>query len=247
MGLVVEEVRVVDDLLHAYRDLVGHEARLAEALAPEGLRLRASVAEQWPVVHDHLQLYARGLGRGGVLVLAGAPDAGSRLTGIPFTGPREARERLGLDAPGDAASPAGAAFWAALGEAPPSAVFNVAHLAHAVPFDVPPHAALRDAARRHVLGLLAILRPQAVVPVGALALRTLGHALGQRDLADLAQAPEAAWLARWPPGTPPLRAPGADVPLRPPFRVRLLPVPDLAGGHAAAAGYAVQRLLERIL
>jgi len=247
VDLVAQEADVVEDLLLAYRALFPAEARLAESLAREGKRLRTSVADQWPALHDHLQLYARGLTRAGVLVLAGAPDEGSRLTGIPFTGPREARERLGLDVvAGDAASPAGAAFWRAAGDAPLPALFGVAHLGHAIPFDAEPAPAVREEAAKHVLGLLALLRPQAVIAVGPDALATLGQAIGQRDLLDLARSPEAAWLERWPPGTPLLRQPRAEAPTRPPFRFRLAPIPSLAGPHSASASDALRSLLNAL-
>ncbi|MEA3202017.1 MAG: hypothetical protein QOE90_3445 [Thermoplasmata archaeon] len=236
MDAVIAQTGVVEDVLVAYRDLVGVEARLAEKLGRQGVRIGASVADQWPLVHDFLQLYARGLARAGALVLAGSPDAGSRATGIPFTGPREARERLGLQIEGETSSPS-ARWWDAAAAAPPAALFSVAHLAHANPFDLAPMPAVRDAAATHLTRLLSLLRPQAVVTVGAEALAALGHALGQRDLVDLARAPEDAWLARWPPATPLLRHPLAEVAQRPPFRVRVVPVPALDGpnGHAAEA------------
>ena len=243
MGTVVAQGGVQQGLLQRYRDLVPAEARLGETLAREGLRIGASVVEQWPVVHDHLQLYARGFSRAGLLVLAGAPDEGSRRTGIPFTGPAEARARLGLDVPGDLASPAGAVFWDAVGDAPPEVLFGAIHLAHACPFDAPAHEAVRDAAAKHLLGLLDLARPQAVVALGADALAALAQATGERDLAGLARAPESAWLERWPAGTRLLRLPFAEVPARPPFRTRVAPLPSLAGPHARASGQALASLL----
>jgi uracil-DNA glycosylase len=238
VSVVARSVSIVEDLLHAHRDLFGAEAKLAEALARKGLRMGASVAAQWPVLHDHLQLYARDLGRAGVLVLTGAPDAGSRHTGIPFVGPADARTRLGLDATGDAVSPSGAAFWEAVRDVPLEALFGTLHLAHANPFDAPDDSVVHEAANHHLLGLLDVLRPQAVVTVGAPALAALGSVLVERDLSDLAHSPEAAWVERWPPGTPLLRRPTTEAPLKPPFRFRLVVLPALDGplAHEACAG-----------
>lgn len=243
MVLVAGEASIAEEVLLAYRDLVGAEARLADALAPRGISFRASVANQWPVIHDHLQIYGRGLGRAGLLVLAGAPDAGSRMTGIPFTGPREAREHLELEVAGDASSPAGETFWRAVAELPLDPLFGVAHLAHAIPFDVEDAPEVREASRAHLTRLLALMRPQGVVAVGPAALAALGHALGQPDLVALGHAPEDAWASRWPPGTSLLRYPVAEVPLHPPFRVRVVPLPSLDGPHADLAATSMQRLL----
>ena len=243
MGMA--SVSVGDDLVRAYRDLVPDEARLAEALGRRGLSLRSSVVDRWPVLHDHLHLYARGLGPAGMLVLGGALDAGTRATGIPFTGAPEARRWLGLDARVAVASPSGAAFWRAVqqargphADAPLEAFFGTVHLAHALPFDAPPGAPeAEDAARAHVLRLLRGLRPQAVVAVGAGALGVLGRALGSPDLQDLADAGDAAFATRWPPGTPLHAHPYAEVGGPRPFRVRVVPAAALDGAHAAQ-GYA---------
>lgn len=243
MGVVTGASSILPDLLQSHQGLLGAEAALGEALAREGLRIGASVAHQWPLVHDHLQLYARGAGRAGLLVLAGAPDEGSRRTGIPFMGPLDARERLGLDADGAARSPAAPAFWQAVGDAPLEALFGAAILAHANPFDAPDHAAVREAAARHVLRTLETTRPQAVVTVGAAALATLGRALALRDLEDLARAPEASWLARWPEGTRLTAYPRAEVRARPPFRANVVPLPDLAGPLAGPASRALACLM----
>lgn len=243
VGVSASGLSALPGMLQAYRDLVGDEARLADALRADGLRIGASVVAQWPVVHDHLQLFARGFGRAGLLVLAGAPDDASRHTGLPFLGPRDARERLGLDVEGDASSPGASAFWDVVGEAPLEALYGAVHVAHACPFDAPDHVATRRAAAKHVLTLLDVARPQAVVALGARALGTLADALGDRDLAGLARAPEASWLARWPAGTRPLRLPSAEVPARPPFRVRVAPLPDLAGPAAGQAKEALGALL----
>lgn len=234
---------VGEELLLAYRDLVGSEARLGEALGRRGLRLGASLADQWPVLHDHLHLYGRGLSPAGMLVLGGAPDEGSRHTGIPFTGPSEARRALGLDARGAASSPAGAAFWRAVEvargasavTAPLESFFATVHLAHATPFDAPACPERSEASAQHVLRLLARLRPQAVVTVGAHALATLGDALGDQAVRDLARADEGAWSARWPPGSPLRAYPWAQPATSPAFRFRLVPVPDLAGPRASQA------------
>lgn len=98
----------------AYRDLIGEEARLGETLSRRGLRIGATLADQWTTLHDYLSLYARGLSPAGMVVFGGRPDDGSRVTGIPFTGAVEAREALGLPALGPATSPGGAVFWRAV-------------------------------------------------------------------------------------------------------------------------------------
>ena len=239
-----------EHLLLAYRELVGAEARLSEALAPRGLRVGASVAQQWPTLHEYLHLYARGTSPAGVLVLGGAPDEGSRATGIPFTGAAEARERLGLSAHGASRSPSGAAFWraveharAAAAGAPMESLFGTVHLAHAIPFDYAPAPEVHDESARHVARMLRDARPQAVVAVGVDALATLARALHDADLAQLAAAPEETWVARWPPGTRLLDYPRREVPGDRPFRVRVVPVPALAGAHATSAERALERVL----
>ena len=246
MGL--SSVSVGEALLHAYRDLVPAEARLGEALSRRGLALRACVADQWPVLHDHLHLYGRSLAPAGMLVLGGAPDAGSRATGIPFTGAPEARRTLGHDARGSTPSPSGAAFWRAVEHGrephlPLESFFATVHLAHAVPFDAPAGPERDDAAATHVARLLALLRPQAVVAVGADALRALGRAALDPDVETLAGTEEAAWLLRWPPGTPLSRYPALTVGGARPCRPRLVPVPALHGPHADAAGASLARTL----
>lgn len=236
-------VSVGEDVLLAYRELVGSEARLGEALARRGLRLGATLADQWPVLHDHLHLYGRGLSPAGMLVLGGAPDEGSRRTGIPFTGPSEARRALGLHAPGSASSPSGAAFWRAVeaartassASAPLESFFATVHLAHATPFDAPACPELAEASAAHVLRLLARLRPQAVVAVGPPALATLGHALRDQAVSDLARADESSWAARWPPGSPLRAYPWTQAASPPAFRFRLVPVPALDGPCAGQA------------
>ena len=238
-------------LLAAYRDLVPAESRLGEALSQRGLRLGATVADQWPVLHDHLQLFGRGLSPAGMLVLAGAPDAGSRATGIPFTGPVEARRALGLDAAGAAASPSGAAFWRAVdaargpraADAPIESFFGTVHLAHALPFDAPPCPEATEAGLAHVRRLLGALRPQAVVTVGADPLRVLGRAIGDGNAQDLAATGEDAWQARWPPGSPLRAYPWAQPQGGPPFRFRLVPLPGLDGPRAAQAYAALVPVL----
>lgn len=240
MGVVAAELSVTEEVLEAYRRLVPAEARLAEGL-PRGVRIGATVAAQWPVIHDYLHLYGRGLARAGLLVLAGAPDTGSRHTGIPFTGPREARELLDLDVPGYATSPAAARFWTAIDGLPLEALFGVVHLAHANPFDAP-GAASREAARDHIAALLSILRPQGVVALGPDALCLLGETLGNRDLVALSESSERAWAERWPPGTPLLRHPVAEVISHPPFRVRVAPMPALEGPDGAATAEGLARL-----
>lgn len=235
---------VGEGLLHAYRDLVPAEARLAERLAAKGLRLRSAVAAaQWPVLHDHLHLYARGTSPAGMLVLGGRPDAGSCATGIPFTGAPEARRVLGLDVAGATASPSGAAFWRAVDharggarDAPMEEFFSTVHLAHAVPFDAPPCRETDEASAQHLRRLLAELRPQAIVTVGVDALGSLAHALRHPDLRGLASAGESAWL-RWPPGSALHAYPWAQTPGPRPFRFRLVPVPAL-DGPLADLGFA---------
>lgn len=240
--MAVASVSVGEALLHAYRQLVPAEARLAEALAPRGARLGASVVDQWPVLHDHLHLYGRSLSPAGMLVLGGRPDAGSRATGIPFTGAPEARRVLGLETPGASSSPSGAAFWRAVEQGrephlPLETFFANVHLAHAVPFDAPACPELDAVSSEHVRGLLATLRPQVVVAVGTDALATLGRALPDAEVLALAEAGEEAWARAWPAGTPLARHPALAVQGPRPFRARLVAVPAL-DGPLAAEGYA---------
>lgn len=246
--------RVGELLSLAYRDLVGAEARLAETLAPRGIRVGASLADQWPVLHEYLSLYARGLSAAGMVVFGGAPDAGSRATGIPFTGAREARSHMGLSVPGATQSPSGAAFWRAVTaardvarDAPLESLFGTVHLAHAHPFDFGAHPEAADEAARHTLRVLEVARPQAAVAVGAEALATLGRALRNQDLVDLASGREDAWLERWPPGSRLLQYPYAEVPAARPFRVRVVPVPSLAGPLASAGERALASAFSYVL
>lgn len=226
----------------AYRDLIGEEARLGETLARRGLRIGATLADQWGTLHDYLSLYARGLSPAGMVVFAGRPDDGSRHTGIPFTGAVEARGTLGLPAAGGASSPGGAIFWRAVErarsearDAPIEELFGSVHLAHAQPFDFTPEPEVREASAQHVLRVLTAARPQAAVCVGADALATLGRALRMPDLAELAVAKESVWVERWPPGSRLSSYPWAEVPCDRPFRVRVVPVPALTGPQSAAA------------
>lgn len=237
-----------EDLLLAYRELIRDEARLGEKLAKRGLRVGVPIADQWSVLHDYLHLYAEGTSPAGMVVFGGAPDEGSRHTGIPFTGAPEA-SAMGLGARGQDASPAGAPFWGAVdrarrsaGEAPLESFFGTVHLTHAVPFDVhggvlTPEAL--DVSASHVLRILGALRPQAAVAVGADALAALARALRHHDLAQLAEAPETSWATRWPPTTPLRAYPYVEVPIPRPFRMRIVPVPSLVGPHF---GWAEQTL-----
>ena len=233
-------------LIAAYRGLVAAEARLAEA----GHRPGASVADQWPTLHHYLRTYARLLSPAGVVVFGGAPDAGSRATGLPFTGPQAARERLGLDAAGEGESPQARAFWDAVALAAPvsdaaplHALFSTVHLALARPFDVAPARAVMDASARHVLRVLEAARPQAAVAVGGHALEVLARALGDARVRDLAASPEEGWCRHWPAGTRLLAYPYVEVPAKRPFRVRLVPVPALDGPHADLAVSALGGVL----
>lgn len=247
---------VGDDLALAYRDLIGAEARLGETLAKRGVHVGATLADQWPTLHDYLSLYARGLSPAGMVVLGGRPDDGSRATGIPFTGAAEARDHLGLASGGATRSPSGAAFWRAVGaaraaaqDAPVESLFGTVHLAHAQPFDFgsPEEPEVREAAAAHVLRVLGVARPQAVVCVGADALAMLGRALQNRDLVELAAADESAWVERWPPGARLFAYPWAEVPTKPPFRARVVPVPSLAGRHAALGERALASAFSYVL
>lgn len=226
----------------AYRDLIGAEAQLGEQLSRRGIRIGATLADQWPTLHDYLSIYARGLSPAGVVVFGGRPDEGSRETGIPFTGAREAHDLLGIEARGSANSPDAAAFWSAvaqarasLEDAPIESLFGSVHLAHAMPFDFSPENEVREASAQHVLRILAATRPQAAVCVGADALATLGRALAVPELVELAAAKESTWAERWPPGSRFSSYPYAEVRVDAPFRVRIVPVPSLSGTHAALA------------
>lgn len=242
---------VGEQLLLAYRDLVGAEARLGESLARRGIRVGVSVTSQWSTLHEHLHLYGRGLSPAGLLVLAGRPDEGSRLTGIPFTGPAEARERMGLTVEGDERSPLGAPFWdvveLTVGEAPLETFFGSVHVAHAIPFDYQVVPEVRDAGAQHVVRLLTEARPQAVVAVGQEALATLARGLRHEDLLSLAKADEATWLARWPAGSRLAAYPYAEVPSKRPFRVRVVALPSLTGPHAADTQAALRSLFAYVI
>jgi uracil-DNA glycosylase len=245
---------VGEPLLLAYRDLVGAEARLGESLARRGVRVGTSVTTQWSTLHEYLHIYGRGLSPAGLLVLGGRPDGGSRLTGIPFTGAVEARERMGLQVEGDERSPSGDAFWRAVdetlassGDAPLESLLGSVHLAHALPFDYPPLPEVRDAGGAHVLRLLVETRPQAVVAVGADALSTLARALRHEDLDELSRADEATWLARWPAGSRLGAYPYAEVSAKRPFRVRIVPVPSLAGSSSRETRVALRSLFSYVL
>lgn len=233
-------------LVAAYRELVAAEARLAEA----GARVGASIVDQWPTLHAYLERYAQALSPAGVLVFAGAPDAGSSATGIPFTGPTAARERMGLAATGLGRSPSEAAFWDAVAlaaplanDAPLATLFRTVHLAHARPFAAEPTRAVLDASAQHVRRILEEARPQAAVAVGAHALDVLSRALSDPRVRDLAATPEDAWCRHWPAGTRLLQYPYVEVPAARPFRVRLVPVPALDGPHAEAAVSALGGVL----
>lgn len=238
----------------AYRDLLGAEARLGETLALRGMRIGATLADQMPVLHDYLSLYARGLSPAGMVVFGGRPDDGSRSTGIPFTGADQARTLLGLSARGSGASPSGPAFWravdvarAAAQEAPIESLLGSVHLAHAVPFDFSMEPEVREASAQHVLRVLDAARPQAAVCVGAEALATFGRAVQSAAIVDLAGAREAAWVERWPPGTRLSSYPYAEVPVKNPFRVRVVPVPSLSGPQSLAAEKALAKAFSYVL
>lgn len=240
----------------AYRDLIGEEARLGETLSRRGLRIGATLADQWSTLHDYLSLYARGLSPAGMVVFGGRPDDGSRATGIPFTGAREARETLGLSVsgPATAASPGAPVFWRAVDraraeakDAPLESLFGTVLLAHAQPFDFTPEPEVRDASAQHVLRVLAAARPQAAVCVGADALSTLGRALRMPDLVELAAGKESVWVERWPPGSRISSYPWAEVPCERPFRVRVVPVPALTGPQSAAAERALASAFSYVL
>lgn len=250
----VEAKPLSEQLLLAYRELIGAEAQVGEALSRRGMRIGATVADQWPVLHEYLHLYARGLSPAGVVVFGGRPDEGSRATGIPFTGSREARERMGLAVKGDSRSPSAAAFWGAVekarvaaGDAPLESLFGTLHLTHAVPFDSPMTPEVADLSRRHVLRVLAEARPQAAVAVGPEALAALGRAVGNLDLVELAAARESTWVERWPPGTRLSGYPYTEVDVGRPFRMRVVPVPSLSGADAERGGRALEGVFSYVL
>lgn len=253
MGMgATREVTV--DLLSAYRDLIPAEAKLADAIARRGIHMRSAVAEQWATLTEYVNLYGSSLSPAGVLVLGAGPDEGSRHTGIPFTGPRFARETLGLSARGDSTSPSEKAFWEAVQrasqmnrDAPLESFFGTVHLAQARPFDVEATHEVKDASARHILRVLAQTRPQLIVPVGTEPLHLLARATGDTRLLDVASLGEANWPARWGAGMRLLDYPYLDVPLRGrPFRARLAPVPALDGERAGDAIEALTSLFARV-
>lgn len=235
----MQENEIVGERLAlAYRDLIGDEARLGETLSRRGVRIGATLADQWSTLDEYLGLYARGLSPAGMVVFGGRPDDGSRGTGIPFTGGPEARERLGLQSRAPSPSPSGAAFWRAVdiarAETPIESVFGSIHLAHAQPFDFVPEPEVREASAAHVLRILDATRPQAIVCIGADALATLGRALRNPTIVDVAGTRETTWIERWPPGTRLSAYPYAEVPCARPYRARIVPVPSLVGPTSAA-------------
>ncbi|MFA5860773.1 MAG: hypothetical protein WDA16_03670 [Candidatus Thermoplasmatota archaeon] len=253
MGMVASK-EVVIDLLSAYRDLVPAEAKLANAIAARGIRVRSTVADQWSTLTDYVNLYGSGLSPAGVLVLGAGPDEGSKHTGIPFTGPRFARETLGLGARGDSQSPSEQGFWGAVqrasqlkGDAPLESFFGTVHLTHARPFNVESTHEVKDASARHITRILTHTRPQLIIPVGTEPLHLLARATGDTRLLDVASVGEESWLAHWGVGMRLLDYPYVDVPLRArPFRARLAPVPALDGAHAAQAAQALTSLFTRV-
>lgn len=232
-----------------YRNLFDAEARLAEVLAQRRGRIERSLIEQWPVLEEFLHLYARDLSPAGCLVLAGRPDEGSRLTGLPFTGPAQARERLELSVTGDQRSRAGDAFWMAVDdarrdEAPLETLFATLHLAHAIPFSATIHAPeIVEASIAHVTDLLSLLRPQVVVAVGADALTVLGHAARSEALEDFARTPESAWAGHWPPGTRMLAYPRAEAGGA---SFRVVPLPSLEGAEREWAVASLAHVIDYV-
>lgn len=246
---------VGERLALAYRELIRSEAQLGETLARRGMRVGATLADQWTTLDEYLGLYARGLSPAGMVVFGGRPDDGSRATGIPFTGGPEARDILGLEAPGQARSPSGEAFWRAVNaarakaqDAPVESLFGSVHLTHAQPFDFAPEPEVREASAQHVLRILGAARPQAAVCIGADALATVGRALRNSDLVSLASSGrERAWTERWPAGTRLSAYPYAEVPIDQPFRLRVVPVPSLVGTSAASGEQALADALSYVL
>lgn len=242
---------VGERLALVYRDLIGEEARLGESLSRRGIHIGATLADQWPVLHDFIHLYGRGLSPAGMVVFGGRPDDGSKRTGIPFTGAREARDLLGLAPQDGEASPSAAPFWRAVDaarvDAPLESLFGTVHLAHALPFDFTPEPEVRQASAQHVLRVLDATRPQAAVCVGSEALASLGLALGNQDLVELAAARESVWVERWPPGSRLSAYPYAEVPASRPFRMRVVPVPALAGPQSAAGERTLVKALSYVM
>lgn len=235
----------------AFRELFNMEARLAEVLARRGGRIRHSLMEQWPVLEEFLHLYARNLSPAGCLVLGGRPDEGSRHTGIPFTGPVQARERLGLSVKGDERSRAGDAFWMSVEEAqalssdaPLESLFGTVLPAHAIPFSSDVHAPeTLELSMQHVERLLRETRPQIVVAIGSDALTILGHTTGNEGIEDLARLDEAAWASHWPPGTRMLSYPRAE---SAGCRFRVVPIPSLDGSARDVAAASLAHVLHYV-
>ncbi len=234
-------------LVDSFRALFDAEATLAEQLSRRKETLHHSIIDQWPTLEEFLHIYGGGLGPAGVLVLAGAPDAESSRTGIPFTGPDQARAQLDLTTSGSGTSAAGVTFWDAVHDvqarnknAPLESLFSTVFLAHAVPFAVDtPFPELKQACAQHTRRLLKVLRPQIVVTTGAIALDVLGLATQNTDLSELASTDEGNWTKHWPAGSRPLAYPSAEATTR--FRVA--PLPALDGPHAAESRAALVHLL----
>lgn len=249
---IAADAKLGDALVQCHRDLFAIEARLANTLAPRGARVRHSVVDQWHVLEEYLRIYASSLAPAGLLILGGTPDEGSCRTGIPFTGPSEARAFLGLTTDGIGASPSGAAFWGAvlraqaeLEDAPLESLFGSTLLAHAIPFDTTSseRAPLYQAGSEHVRRLLRVTRPQIVLAVGPDALTALGHAADEEALLDLARADEKVWVDHWPPGSRTSAYPFADVGSS---RVRVIPCPSLVGERAEEADAVLSAALRYV-
>lgn len=251
---MLENDFVGERLALAYRDLIGDEAKLGETLSRRGVRIGATLADQWTTLDEYLSLYARGLSPAGMVVFGGRPDDGSRATGIPFTGGPEARDLLGLQSRASAPSPSGATFWRAVDAAranaqdvPIESLFGSVHLAHAQPFDFSPEPEVREASAAHVLRILDAARPQAIVCIGADALATVGRALRNPTIVDVAGTRETAWTERWPAGTRLSAYPYAEVPSARPYRARIVPVPSLVGPASDAGERALVNALSYVL
>ncbi len=247
-GGVMVGMELAERLVRAHRDLFTAEARIAEVLGGSGQRIAHSLIDQWPTLEEYLHLYGGALTPAGVLVLGGRPDVGSAQTGIPFTGPWEARRTLGLRANGNDRSPAGPAFWGAVSRvqehmqgAPLEGLFSTVLLSHAIPFSIQGHPpALFEAAAQHLRSLLAIARPQIVVAAGSDALAMLGHAISDDAVEDLARVDESTWLDHWKPGSRVSKYPTADYKGA---RLSVVPVPSLAGEHAERSAASIEAIL----
>lgn len=250
-GLTPARAGLASELDALHRSLFDAEARLAEALAQRRGRIQRSLVDQWPVLQEFLHLYARDLSPAGCLVLAGRPDEGSALTGLPFTGPAQARERLELSVDGGARSRAGDAFWMAVDEAqalhddaPLASLFATVHLAHAIPFCPTVHTPETvELSIGYVNRLLGVARPQVVVAVGSDALGVLGHATANEALEDLARTPESSWATHWSSQTRMLAYPRAEAGGS---RFRVVPVPALDGPHRELAIATLTHVLDYV-